>query len=85
MIDELLQEQAALYVLDALEAEEKTTFETALAHNAELQAFVQEMEFAVATLAQSAPNRRPPPELQGRILATIRTGKPRHPSSAVPF
>ena len=84
MIDQQLQEQAALYVLDALEAEEKITFETALAQNAELQAFVEEMEFVVATLAHGAPDRRPPTELQGRILAAIREEKPRHQLSAVP-
>ena len=84
MIDQQLQEQAASYVLDALEAEEKITFETALGQNAELQAFVEEMEFVVATLAHGAPDRRPPPELQGRILAAIREEKPRPPLSAVP-
>lgn len=84
MIDEQLEEQAALYVLDALEAEEKTAFETALAQNAELRAFVQEMEFVVATLAHSAPDRGLPPELQGRILAAICEGKLREPLLAVP-
>ncbi len=84
MIDQQLQEQAALCVLAALEAEEKITFETALAQNAELQAFVEEMKCVAATLAHSAPDRRPPPELQRRILAAIREEKPRHPWSAVP-
>ena len=43
MIDETLQDQAALHALGMLQGEEAATFKTALAGNAELQTMVDEI------------------------------------------
>ena len=72
MIDEQLQEQAALYVLGALEPEEARAFETSLAENDELRRHVDELSETVAQLAHAAPPQPLPPHLEARVLAAMR-------------
>ncbi|MEP6603780.1 MAG: anti-sigma factor, partial [Spartobacteria bacterium] len=71
MILEELQDQAALYALDALDATETAAFERALHDNAELSALVREMREASADIARTAPAQRPPAELKQRILREV--------------
>ncbi|CAN5481362.1 hypothetical protein BH18VER1_BH18VER1_18350 [soil metagenome] len=77
MIDEQLQEQAALYALEVLEGDELTAFEQAFAADAELQRLAEDFRAAAATLAHCAPALSPPPQLQARILSEIRPPNPR--------
>jgi anti-sigma-K factor RskA len=72
MIDEDRQDLAIAYVLGALDPRAEGTFEAALAEDAELRAFTNEMRDAAAGLAHTASRQLPPPELRERILSTIR-------------
>ena len=74
MIDEPLQEQAALYAAGALSATERAHFELILRFHTELRALVSELEevTAAATLATlPAGSPRPPPALRARLLAML--------------
>ena len=71
MIPDDLQDQAALYALDALEADERARFEETMRENAELRAMVREMRDASAGLAWSIPQSQPPATLKQRILADV--------------
>ena len=71
MIPDDLQDQAALYALGTLSAEETAAFEAALSGNVELRAFVREMREASADLARTVPAQQPPPELRLRVLREI--------------
>lgn len=86
MIPDDLQDQAALYVLGALDATETVAFEAALNGNAELRAMVREMREASADLAQSVPAHQPPAELKQRVLREIALEKQSDasPRSAAP-
>ena len=74
MIDEPLQEQAALYAAGALSAAERQHFELILRFHKELRALVTELEevTAAATLATlPADSPRPSPALRARLLARL--------------
>jgi anti-sigma-K factor RskA len=71
MIPDDLQDQAALYALDALNKEETAAFEATLSGNMELRALVREMREASADLARSVPPQEPPAELKRRVLREI--------------
>lgn len=71
MIPDDLQDQAALYALDALNVEESVVFEAAMSGNAELRAMVREMREASADLARSVPSQQPPAELKQCVLREI--------------
>jgi anti-sigma-K factor RskA len=71
MIPDDLQDQAALYALGALNAEETAAFETTLSGNIELRAMVREMREAASDLARNVPAQQPPPELRQRVLREI--------------
>jgi anti-sigma-K factor RskA len=71
MIPDDLQDQAALYALGALNAEETAAFEAALSGNIELRAMVGEMREASADLARTVPPQQPPAELRRRVLREI--------------
>ncbi len=71
MIPEDLQDQAALYAMGALNADETAAFETALSGNAELHALVREMREASADLARNVPPQPAPAELKRRVLREI--------------
>lgn len=70
MIDERLEELAALYALDLLEGAERAQFEVALARDPALRAAVERFRSASDALARSA-ETTPPPALKARVLASI--------------
>jgi anti-sigma-K factor RskA len=72
MIDETLQDDAGLYVMRMLPPEEAAAFEKRMAMDAELRAFVNDLEHASGYLAHAAPTVAPPPDLKQRILSDIR-------------
>jgi anti-sigma-K factor RskA len=72
MIDELLQDDAGLYVMRMLPPDEAAAFEKRLALDAELRALVNQLEDATGHLAYAAPTIAPPPGLKQRILSDIR-------------
>jgi anti-sigma-K factor RskA len=80
MIPDDLQDQAALYVLGALEADEAAAFESALRHNTELRAMVRELRETSADLARSVPSQQAPAELKQRVLREIALAKQAGPS-----
>ena len=69
MIDERMQEQAALHVLGALDPKEAREFKAAMSANPELQEFVARLSVATGALAGSVPNVEPPPQLRAKIMA----------------
>ena len=71
MIPDDLQDQAALYALGSLNAEETSAFEAALSGNAELRGLVREMREASAELAHTVAPHQPPAELKRRVLREI--------------
>ena len=71
MIPDDLQDQAAIYALGELNAEETAAFETALNGNMELRAMVRELREASADLARNVPPQQPPAELKRRVLREI--------------
>jgi anti-sigma-K factor RskA len=64
MIPDDLQDQAALYALGALNADETAVFEAALRESGDLRALVREMREASADLARSVPPQQPPTDLK---------------------
>ncbi len=75
IVNEQLEEQAALYVLGLLEGEEAAAFERRLHSETELRGLVDQLDAAAAAVAHSAPPRDLPPELRDRVLAQVRSGK----------
>ncbi|MDQ2919446.1 MAG: anti-sigma factor [Verrucomicrobiota bacterium] len=72
MISETQQDQAALYALDLLGAEETTAFERELSANAELQTLVRELRDAAGSVALTAPqNALPSAALKTRVMQQI--------------
>jgi len=71
MIDERMEEQAALHVLGALTPAESAEFSRTLAANPELQRYVARLGAAAAAVAGNVPRRTPPPQLRARILAQV--------------
>jgi anti-sigma-K factor RskA len=71
MIDERMEEQASLYVLGTLDAEETRAFETLLRRDPELQRLVAALRSAADAVAGDAPLVAPPPSLKQKILAEI--------------
>jgi anti-sigma-K factor RskA len=71
MIAEELQDQAALYVLGALDSSEAAQFEGQANANAELQELVRQLRDSASALAYAAPAKTAPAELRSRILDQI--------------
>ncbi len=72
MISETQQDQAALYALDLLGAEETIAFERELSANAELQTLVRELRDAAGSVALSAPQgAQPSAGLKDRVMQQI--------------
>lgn len=70
-----LRESAGLYVLDALDADERAEFERHLQMCAECTAEVRSLGSVAAALLHAVPAVDPPPALRGRVLASA-TGRP---------
>jgi anti-sigma-K factor RskA len=73
MISEEQQDQAALYALGLLGADEDAAFESELRANAELRDLVRELREAAGGLALTAPSLLPPASLKQRIMGEITT------------
>src|SRR5262249_16548569 len=71
MISEEQQDQAALYALGLLGADEDAAFESELRANAELRDLVRELREAAGGLALTAPSLLPPASLKQRIMGEI--------------
>jgi anti-sigma-K factor RskA len=71
VIDESLQEQACLYALGALSAQESKEFEALLRDSAELRAQVRELRAVAATIAGNVPALEPPASVKARLLMRI--------------
>src|SRR4029453_5398807 len=71
MISEEQQDQAALYALGLLGADEDSAFESELRANAELRDLVRELREAAGDLALTAPSLLPPASLKQRIMGEI--------------
>lgn len=80
MIPDDLQDQAALYVLGSLAAEESARFEAAMSGSAELRAMVRAMREGAADLAHCVPSSQPPAELKQFLLREIALEKQTGPS-----
>jgi len=65
-------ESAALYVIDAMTAEERRAFESHLRSCAECQAEVASLEGVDEALASAVPQIDPPAALRDRVMAGIR-------------
>ena len=74
-MNEQLEEQASLYALGLLDADEAAAFAQRMEADPELRALVDELDAAAAAVAHAAPARPLPPELRDRVLAEIRSTK----------
>lgn len=72
MIDETLQDQAAMHALGLLEGEEAAAFRAALSKDPELQALVGEFAETAAALPHALPATKAPADVLPRLLAQIR-------------
>jgi anti-sigma factor ChrR (cupin superfamily) len=83
MISERQQEAASLYVLGALTAAEKESFEGSLRAEPELRELVGSLEQTAGLLARAIPPVAPPRGLRDRILRRVEAEESR-PLSAAP-
>ncbi len=71
MMDERMEEKAALHVLGALTPVEAREFKEAMRTDAELKKFVGGLTAATGALAGAVPLTEPPPQLRAKILAQV--------------
>lgn len=71
MISEQQQELASLYVLGALTAAEKESFEADLRATPELRSLVHQLDRTTGLIASSVPPVAPPRHLRDKILSSI--------------
>jgi len=71
MIDERLEEQAALHVLGALTDSEAREFKQKLSADSELKEYVARLSTATGAVAGAVPSVEPPPQLRSKILAQV--------------
>ncbi len=76
MIDETLQEQAALYAAGAMSAHERAQFDLIIDAYEELRALVAQLEEVTALAAISTVGPRPTPALKSRILGLLPSRAP---------
>lgn len=84
MSTERQQEQASLYVLDALAAEERQAFERELAGDGELQQLVRSLRDSADLLALAVPRHQPPAGLKQNVLQRIEFLAPPPRAGGVP-
>jgi hypothetical protein len=84
MINELQQEQASLYVVGALPADEREAFEAALRGDGELREFVRELQRNTAALAMCAPAVPLAPGLKQKVMRRIESAGKLQGSANVP-
>lgn len=73
MIDERMEEQAALHVLGALSEAEAREFKQKLHADPELQEYTSRLSIATGALAGAAPLVEPPPQLRAKVLGQAGT------------
>ena len=71
MIDDVAEENAVLYVLGSLPAEEVVRFEARLSVDGDLRAMVREIRESTAQMARAAEPVTPPPRIREKILESI--------------
>jgi anti-sigma factor ChrR (cupin superfamily) len=71
------QEQASLYVLGALSAEEAQAFEVALRSDAELRALVRGLQRTAGLVAMASPQVAAPAELKEKVLRRVEGVSPK--------
>jgi len=71
MIDERMEEKAALHVLGALTPEEAREFKAAMRQDSELKEFVSTLTASVGALSGAVVAVAPPPRLRAKILAQV--------------
>jgi anti-sigma-K factor RskA len=71
MIDERMEEQAALHVLGALSETESRDFMKAMAADPELREFVARLSTVTAAMSGAVPKVEPPPQLRAKVLAQV--------------
>jgi anti-sigma-K factor RskA len=71
-------DNAAAYALGALDAEERTAFETHLAECAICRAEVESYHDAAGLIGYGAPVMQPPPQLKAKVLAQVKSVRPIH-------
>jgi anti-sigma factor ChrR (cupin superfamily) len=84
MISEHQQEQASLYALGALAAEEQRAFEAELLANAELRALAQGMQSALSVAVCAMPAAPLPSDLKGKVMERIAAVEAAGRSTALP-
>src|SRR6478672_12821023 len=82
MITEQQQEQAVLYALGVLGAEEESRFQNELRINHELVGLLRSLQQMVDRIALSAPVYQPPASLKNKLLLRIQAGQARGASVA---
>jgi anti-sigma-K factor RskA len=85
VIGEHTEEEASLYVLGLLDAEEALKFEAAMAADPELADRVARLETGAAALAWTAPPREPPAGLRASLMERIKGEEPGRSKVIVPF
>lgn len=70
MIDERIEELAALYAVDLLEGDERIQFEAQLERDPAVQALVREFR-GISTHLSHTVSATPPPALKNRIMASV--------------
>ncbi len=84
MISDEQQEQAGLYALDLLSAEEAAVFERELRANSELETFARELRDVAGSIALSLPQKaQPSAALKNRILQQLAASTPRASSTNI--
>jgi len=73
MISEEQQDQAALYALRLLDADENAAFESELRVNTELRDLIRELREGAGHLALTTPSLLPPASLKQRIMREVTT------------
>jgi anti-sigma-K factor RskA len=84
VIDEPLQDQASLYALGALDADETRQFEVALKDNAELRSLVRDLRAVTEVIAGTAPGLEPPASVKAKLMLQIGE-QPRRPATVTPL
>jgi anti-sigma-K factor RskA len=76
VIDERLQDQASLYALGALDAQEMREFEASLRDNAELRALVRDLRAVTEVIAGTVPALEPPASVKAKLMLQIEEQRP---------
>jgi len=82
MIDERIEEQAALHVLGALSPEEARKFKELMQSDPEVKALVSRLNTATGALAGAVKRTAPPPQLRAKILEQVTPAQRARPAES---